>query len=35
LLVRSVKLCASGGESPSSLAAQPLEFRTKRMNGKV
>ena len=34
-LVRFVKSCASEGESPSSLAAEPLEFRTNVMNGKV
>jgi hypothetical protein len=33
--VRFVKLCASGGESPPSLAAMPLEFKVKTMNGKV
>jgi len=34
-LVRSVKLCESGGESPPGLAAEPPEFRMKMMNGKV
>jgi len=33
--VRSEELCESGGESPPSLAAQPPEFRTKELNGKV
>jgi hypothetical protein len=33
--VRFEKLCASGGESPPSLAARPLEFRVKTTNGKV
>src|SRR2546426_12031078 len=36
MLVRFVKLCASGGESPPSPAAnKPPEFGTKGMNGKV
>jgi len=34
-LVRFVKLCVTGGESPPSLADEPLEFRTNVMNGKV
>ena len=33
--VRSEKWCVSGGESPPSLEAKPLEFRAKAMNGKV
>ena len=33
--VRSEKACVTGGESPPSLEAKPLEFRTKVMNGKV
>jgi len=33
--VRSVKLCAAGGESPPSPEAEPLEFGTKEKNGKV
>ena len=33
--VRSEKLCVTGGESPSGLAARPLEFETKVTNGKV
>jgi hypothetical protein len=33
--VRSVKVCAAGGESPPSSAARLPEFRMKVMNGKV
>jgi hypothetical protein len=33
--VRSVKVCAAGGESPPSSAAKLPEFRMKVMNGKV
>jgi hypothetical protein len=33
--VRSVKVCAAGGESPPSWAAKLPEFRMKVMNGKV
>jgi len=33
--VRFVKLCAPGGESPLSLAVEPLEFEAKAENGKV
>ena len=33
--VRSEKLCQPGGESPPSPAGEPLEFRTKAMNGNV
>jgi hypothetical protein len=34
-LVRSEKLCETGGESPPSPEAGPPEFRAKVMNGKV
>jgi hypothetical protein len=33
--VRSEKGCVTGGESPPSLEAKPLEFRAKAMDGKV
>ena len=33
--LRFGKLCVSEGESPSSPAAELLEFRGKTMNGKV
>jgi len=33
--VRSEKTCVFEGENPSSPEAEPLEFRTKVMDGKV
>jgi hypothetical protein len=34
-MVRPEKACETGGESPPSPAAEPPEFGTKELNGKV